>query len=1579
MSTYRFSPVAQRRQVSSRPAKRRLRLDSKAKIALERLEERCLLSTGLVAAFSFDEGAGSTVSDVSGNGNNGTTHNTTWTASGKYGSALNFNGSNAFVTVNDSASLHLSSGMTLEAWVNPKAVSPSWRDVIYKGTNSSDSYYLEATSIYGSVPMGGARLGAPASEAEGAQPLATHTWTHLAVTYGGASMRLYVNGTQISSVSGSGNILTTNGVLQIGGDSVWGQYFKGAIDEVRIYDFALNQSQIRADMSTPIGASTPPPADTTAPTVVSESPASGASGVALGSTVTGTFSEAVQSGTIGFVLKDGSGTTIPSTTSYNATNWVATLTPTSALAYSTTYTATLSGATDASGNVMKATSWSFTTAAAPAADTTAPTVVSESPASGASGVALGSTVTGTFSEAVQSGTIGFVLKDGSGTTIPSTTSYNATNWVATLTPTSALAYSTTYTATLSGAKDASGNVMKATSWSFTTAAAPADTTAPTVVSESPASGASGIALGSTVTGTFSEAVQSGTIGFVLKDGSGTTIPSTTSYNATNWVATLTPTMALAYSTTYTATLSGATDASGNVMKATSWSFTTTAAAPTQSGGSSSGLVAAFSFDEGTGSTVSDVSGNGNNGTTHNTTWTASGKYGSALDFNGSNALVTVNDSASLHLSSGMTLEAWVNPTAVSPSWRDVIYKGTNSDDSYYLEATSIYGSVPMGGARLGAPASEAEGAQPLATHTWTHLAVTYGGASMRLYVNGTQISSVSGSGNILTTNGALQIGGDSVWGQYFQGSIDEVRIYDFALNQSQIRADMSTPIGASTPPPADTTAPTVVSESPASGASGVALGSTVTGTFSEAVQSGTIGFVLKDGSGTTIPSTTSYNATNWVATLTPTMALAYSTTYTATLSGATDASGNVMKATSWSFTTAAAPAADTTAPTVVSESPASGASGVALGSTVTGTFSEAVQSGTIGFVLKDGSGTTMPSATSYNATNWVATLTPTMALAYSTTYTATLSGATDASGNVMKATSWSFTTAAAPAADTTAPTVVSESPASGATGVAVGSAVTGTFSEAVQSGTIGFVLKDDAGTTIPSTTSYNATNWVATLTPTSALAYSTTYTATLSGATDASGNVMKATSWSFTTIAAAAVQVGGDSITFQNYDGLTSPPTNPLGGGRLYPEQGTPNGSGEGGVGVLSIDNSDAVSGSSLLNHMTSGRLYLAWWNNNGSTWNFAHETKSDPAAWQFNTYNRMVLWVKMPNFSQSYETDGGYRIELGTYVKRITNEDPYSQETGGGHFYHQINPPSLGAWTQVVINMHPDHQRGVYGDPGDQSYPTVAGGDPAATYNYFDALTSFYLDIPYEDPTNLPADFLVDNVQFMTVPYQENDAQVRSLTGTYVPASNRVVVTWNAGWGDSSTHEVRYSFSDIHETGWNAATPAPDGFVPLNASGYDGRVYDSSALPLAGHSMVYIAIKPQNSDLFTQIAVPLSGFGGSNASSSQSLVAVASSSSTLSASSTAQQDATAQNQIGWSESIAPAVNDLGSTTVSSSSSSSSSSGTIQGKVVPGGPAQAGGYHRWAINQQVAQKTDLKLRRLINDGASSVGAGHIGF
>ena len=135
----------------------------------------------------------------------------------------------------------------------------------------------------------------------------------------------------------------------------------------------------------------------------------------------------------------------------------------------------------------------------------------------------------------------------------------------------------------------------------------------------------------------------------------------------------------------------------------------------------------------------------------------------------------------------MTLEAWVNPTALTGIWRDVIYKG---NDNYYLEADS----TDIRPATRAPSGSALFGTGKLSANAWTHLAGTYDGATLRLYVNGVLVSSRAQTGTIPISTSPLQIGGDSNYGQYFPGKIDEVRIYSRALSAADIQRDMNTPI-----------------------------------------------------------------------------------------------------------------------------------------------------------------------------------------------------------------------------------------------------------------------------------------------------------------------------------------------------------------------------------------------------------------------------------------------------------------------------------------------------------------------------------------------------------------------------------------------------------------------------------------------------------------------------------------------------------------------------------------------------------------------------------------------------------------
>ena len=207
--------------------------------------------------------------------------------------------------------------------------------------------------------------------------------------------------------------------------------------------------------------------------------------------------------------------------------------------------------------------------------------------------------------------------------------------------------------------------------------------------------------------------------------------------------------------------------------------------------SAPGLVGAYPFDEGAGATTADASGFSNSGTLQGAVWTGGGKFGGALAFNGTGARVVIADAVSLDLVSGMTLEAWVQPTIVPAGWSTIVHKET---DAYYLAAGSV-SNVPAAGGTVGAGDANVYAASPLAANAWTHLAATYDGTTFRLYVNGAQVSSQAASGALVSSSGPLSIGGNGPYGEYFNGRIDEVRIYDRALSATEIATDMATPIG----------------------------------------------------------------------------------------------------------------------------------------------------------------------------------------------------------------------------------------------------------------------------------------------------------------------------------------------------------------------------------------------------------------------------------------------------------------------------------------------------------------------------------------------------------------------------------------------------------------------------------------------------------------------------------------------------------------------------------------------------------------------------------------------------------------
>jgi len=334
-------------------------------------------------------------------------------------------------------------------------------------------------------------------------------------------------------------------------------------------------------------------------------------------------------------------------------------------------------------------------------------------------------------------------------------------------------------------------------------------------------------------------------------------------------------------------------------------------------------------------------------------------------------------------------------------------------------------------------------------------------------------------------------------------------------------------------------------------------------------------------------------------------------------------------------------------------------------------------------------------------------------------------------------------------------------------------------------------------------------------------------------------------------VLAVAVVAGGTFAAFQradeparmvlqNFDGPT-PPTNRAGAGYPSPyfERGI------GGQFTASIDTSSAVAGGCLRLRLTEGTLKAQFDPEDQRQRTFTRNYVANPDAWQFNTYNRLVFWIRTPASARPHQTNGGSNLAVGMHIK-----DDRGQ---GEAFIHRLNVPNVGAWTQVVLNAHP-HQRMGSTDSRDIGTQTAPPGD--GPRNYFDALARFFIED--DAPSSYPADYFLDEMAFVHEPQRENDEQVYSLTSTFVPAQNRVLVTWSrAKQEDAVKHEVRYAFGRIQA--WDEAVPAPQGVVtPPGKAARNGMVYDSTELPLAGHDVVYLAIKPQNADVFTQIRIPL-------------------------------------------------------------------------------------------------------------------------
>jgi glucose/arabinose dehydrogenase len=606
---------------------------------------------GLVGAWGFDEVSGPSTADASGRGNTGTISGAARSSSGRFGGALSFDGVNDWVTVPDASSLDLTTGMTLEAWVNP-TVNGDWRTVVFKESPGFVAYSLYSSEP-GNVPITEIVAGGAARNITGLAPLPLNTWSHLAATYGGGNLRLYVNGALVRTAAVTGSLAVSTQPLRFGGNGTWGEWFAGRIDEVRVYERALSQAEIQADMNAPVGT---PPAPPGAPQAL---------------TATGAI------GRVNLTWGAASG----------------------AVDHYDVHRSTVAGFTPSVANrVGQSTSTSY-------AD-------------------LG-LAPGTYHYRV-------IALNAAGAAGPPS-------------------------------NQASGTAL-------------ADTTPPTVALTEPSNGA-------TVSGTVAVSATAGDdvgvagVRFEV-DGAAIGVEDTTAPYSVQWDS-----RSVAPGPHSLSAI--ARDAAGNLSTRATVGVTVAAPPPPPSA-----LVAAYSFSEAGGATTADATGKGHTGTLTGAAFTLAGRNGGGMFFDGGD-WVTIADANDLDLTNQMTLTAWVNPSAHG-QWRTVIFKETPGSVAYSLYTSESAGfpisEIFAGGFR------SARGPAALPLGTWSHLAATYDGASLRLYVNGALAQTTPVTGNMTVSTGPLRLGGNAVWGEYFTGTIDDVRIYDRARTQAEIQSDLATPV-----------------------------------------------------------------------------------------------------------------------------------------------------------------------------------------------------------------------------------------------------------------------------------------------------------------------------------------------------------------------------------------------------------------------------------------------------------------------------------------------------------------------------------------------------------------------------------------------------------------------------------------------------------------------------------------------------------------------------------------------------------------------------------------------------------------
>ena len=236
-------------------AEKTVKTASKESERIDAAELKQSIDKGLVSYWSFDEGRDKTVKDISGKLNDGKIVGGTWIGFGKKGGAIQLDGKDDYIEVDDSENLRVTDNMTIAFWVKMQSktkkgeyrsliskLSGSWEDPItgYEITQHEASSALLLLSGNGTSQQDGGIFAIASPE------LSLNEWHHVVATFTKPSAKLYIDGEEVANGSMENIILTAGKNLRIGHGYWFGRVpFHGEIDEVRIYKRALNPEEIQ--------------------------------------------------------------------------------------------------------------------------------------------------------------------------------------------------------------------------------------------------------------------------------------------------------------------------------------------------------------------------------------------------------------------------------------------------------------------------------------------------------------------------------------------------------------------------------------------------------------------------------------------------------------------------------------------------------------------------------------------------------------------------------------------------------------------------------------------------------------------------------------------------------------------------------------------------------------------------------------------------------------------------------------------------------------------------------------------------------------------------------------------------------------------------------------------------------------------------------------------------------------------------------------------------------------------------------------------------------------------------------------